>query len=44
MNIECDFIYGMNMEAVDSVDDAAKYDIEKDAVEIREDDETIIQL
>ena len=28
----------------DPVDDAAKYDIEKDVVEIREDDETIIQL
>ena len=44
MNIEYDFIYGMNMEVVDSVDDAAKYDIEKAVVEIREDDETIIQL
>ena len=44
MNIEYDFIYGMNMEVVDSVDDAAKYDIEKAVVEICEDDETMIQL
>ena len=44
MNIEYDFIHGMNIEVVDSVDDAAKYDIEKDVVEVHEDDKTIIQL
>ena len=35
---------GMNMEVVDSVDDAAKFDIEKAVVEIREDDKTMIKL
>ena len=44
MNIEYDFIYGVNMEVVDSVDDAAKYDIEEAALEIYEEDKTMIQL
>ena len=44
MNIEYDFIHGMNIEVVDSVDDAAKYEIEKAVVEKCEDDETMIQL
>ena len=34
----------MNMEVIDPVDDAAKYDIEKAVVEICEDDVTMIQL
>ena len=44
MNIEYDFIYGMYMEVVDSVDDATKYDIEKAVVEICGDAEKTIQL
>ena len=44
MDIEDDFTDGMNIEVIDPVDDAAKYDIEKAVVEIHEDDETIIQL
>ena len=44
MNIEDDFIDGMNMEVIDPADDAAKYDIEKAVLDIPEDDETIIQL
>ncbi len=39
MNIEDDFIDGMNMEVIDPADDAAKYSIKKAA-----DDATIIQL
>ncbi len=44
MDIEDDFTDGMNMEVIDPVDDAAKYDIEKAVVEIRDDDETIRHL
>ena len=44
MNIEYDFINEMNMEVVDSVDDAAKYDIKKAVVEVCEDDATMIHL
>ena len=34
MNIEDDFIDGMNKEVTDQVDDAAKHDIKKAVVEI----------
>ena len=44
MNIDEYFIDGINMEVIDPVDDAAKYDIEKAVLEIPEDDETITQL
>ena len=44
MNIDDYFIDGINMEVIDPVDDAAKYDIERVVVEIRKDDETIMQL
>ena len=44
MNIEDDFIDGTNLEVIDPADDAAKYDIELAVLEIREDDEKIIQL
>ena len=44
MNIEDYFIDGINMEVIDPVDDAAKYDIERVVVEIRKDDEKIMQL
>ena len=40
MNIED----GIDMEVINPADDEAKYDIEKDVLEICEDDETIIQL
>ena len=43
-NIEDDFTDRLNKEVTDPVDDAAKYYIEKDVVEIREDDEKTIQL
>ncbi len=44
MNIEDDFVDGMNMEVMDPGDDAAKYNIEQAIVEICEDDVTMIQL
>ena len=44
MDIEDDSTDGMKMEIIGPIDDAAKYDIEKAVLEIREDDETIIQL
>ena len=44
MNIEDDFIDGMNKEVTDQVDDAAKHDIKKAVVEICWDAEKAIQL
>ena len=44
MNIEDEFIDGMNKEVTDQVDDAAKHDIKKAVVEICWDAEKTIQL
>ena len=44
MNIEVDFIDGMNKEVTDPIDDAAKHDIEKAVVKICGDAEKTIQL
>ena len=44
MNIQDDFIDGINKEVTDPVDDAAKHDIEKAVVEICGDAEKTIQL
>ena len=44
MNIEDDFIDGMNKKVPDPVDDAAKHDIKKAVVEICWDAEKTIQL